>query len=49
MSNSEKEDISGRDEFKRVLKPILEHFRKEHKLSQHELINLIIEPALRGY
>ena len=44
MNNSEKEDVSGRDEFKTVLKPIIEHFRKEHKLSQHELINLIIEP-----
>lgn len=43
MSKPEKEvTLSSKEEVKRVLKPIIEHFRKEYQLPQHELINLIV-------
>ena len=44
MDASEKEGNVSKDESKRVLKCIIEHFRKEHNLSQHDIISYITEP-----
>jgi len=44
MGKSEKESNANIVEFKRALKPIIEYFRKKHKLSQQDFINLILEP-----
>lgn len=51
MNKSKKEEAATREEFDRVIKPLIdnikpaiEYFRKEHKLSQQELTNLIFGP-----